>query len=453
VASPARELDVAIVGAGLSGLTAARVLAAAGLDVLVLEARDRVGGRTLSRRLGDDTIDLGGQWIGPTQDRVARLAGELGVTTFPQHHRGKKLVEQNGTVRAYRGFLPKLPITHLAELGLRIAQLERWSRQLPIGEPAAVARAEEWDDRTLADWIEATVRTQGARELITVAAEMVLAAEPRELSFLYFLHYLRAGGGLLRLTQTDGGAQERRMVGGAQELSLRMAKGLGERVRVTSAVTAIEQDVRGVVVRVPGGPVRARRAIVAVPPALSARIDLGAARSPARAAVEAGMPMGSVIKCVAAYREPFWRRRGLSGEAVSTVGAVRATFDDGSHDGTQAALVAFIVGDAARAQAGRAPEARKTTVLADLVRLFGAEAATPIAYVDHDWTGEKWSGGCYTGVMGPGVLSHHSAALRAPAGRIHFAGAESATEHIGYFDGAIGAGQRAAGEVLAALRG
>ncbi len=446
--------DVVVIGAGLSGLAAARALAATGADVVVLEARDRVGGRTFSTTVGHDVLDLGGQWIGPTQDRVAALARELGVDTIPQFHAGKKLVERAGRIASYRGFLPRLPPLALLELGVRAAQIELLCRTVPLADPARARRAAAWDRMSVADWLRTSVRSQGARDMVTIATQMVFAAEPKDLSFLYFLFYARSGGGFMRLTEIDGGAQERRFVGGAQELSLRMAALLGGRVRLDHAVTAIAQDARGVTVRGPRGEVRATHAILAVPPALAARIDLGPARTPARAALERAMPMGSVIKCIATYARPFWRQAGLSGEAISTDGVVRATFDDSAPDvahGGQAALVAFVIGDPAKQWSGR-PEARRAAVLADLVRLFGPEAAAPVHYVDRDWTQEEWSAGCYVGVMPPGVMTELGHALRAPLGRIHIAGTETATKWAGYFDGALTAGERAAAEVAARRR-
>ncbi len=337
---------------------------------------------------------------------------------------------------------------------MRAAQIELLCRTVPLADPARARRAAAWDRMSVADWLRTSVRSQGAREMVTIATQMVFAAEPKDLSFLYFLFYARSGGGFMRLTEIDGGAQERRFVGGAQELSLRMAALLGGRVRLDHAVTAIAQDARGVTVRGPRGEVRATYAILAVPPALAARIDLGPARTPARAALERAMPMGSVIKCIATYARPFWRQAGLSGEAISTDGVVRATFDDSAPDvahGGQAALVAFVIGDPAKQWSGR-PEARRAAVLADLVRLFGPEAAAPVHYVDRDWTQEEWSAGCYVGVMPPGVMTELGHALRAPLGRIHIAGTETATKWAGYFDGALTAGERAAAEVAARRR-
>jgi monoamine oxidase len=163
--------------------------------------------------------------------------------------------------------------------------------------------------------------------------------------------------------------------------------------------------------------------------------------------------MGSVIKCVIAYSRPFWREGGLSGEALSDAGPLRAVFDDSSHDGAHAALVGFIVGDEARTFHARSREERRVAVIEQLARLFGPDATTPVEYVDHDWIGETWSRGCYVGIMGQGTLTSYGSALRRPIDRVHFAGTETAEHWAGYFDGAIEAGERAAREVLAQTRG
>ncbi len=440
--------EVLVVGAGLSGLACARRLADAGRDVRVLEARDRVGGRTFSERLGSDIIDLGGQWIGPGQTRVQALVRELGVETFPQFHEGDRLLDLGGRVRRYRGTVPRVGLPTLAAMGLTMWQLERLRVQVPTDRPWAAPNAERFDGQTLEDWVHRHVPTRAGRELLAIAARAIFAAEPRELSFLHFLAYLNHGGGLERLAEVDGGAQERRLVGGVQQLSQALAERLGDRVHLSAPVRAIDQG-RTVRVESDAGAFEAERVVVALPPALAGRIHFTPALPGRRDRLSQRMPMGSALKVVAAYDRPFWRERGLSGEALSDRGPLRLVMDDSAHDGSQHALVAFFLGETAVRFTGR-PEARKEAALETLARLFGSEARSPIAYVDQDWIAEPFSRGCYVGNFGPGVWTTLGRALREPCDRIHWAGTETAREWMGYFEGALEAGERAALEILAA---
>jgi monoamine oxidase len=440
-------VDVAIVGAGFSGLYAARELVRAGRDVVVLEARDRVGGRTLTVDVDGHAIDLGGQWIGDKHERLRALAAELGVATFPQYADGKKvLVRRDGKLRTFSGFLPKVGLISLVELGIKLGALEKLCKKVPLEDPMAAPEAAALDAQTVAEWLEANVRTTRTRDMLGLAAQMILAAEPREISMLYFLLYAHAGAGMRRLAEIRHGAQDQRFTGGAQLIAQKLAAELGPRVRLEHAVTAVEQSETSVTVHTTRGPIQAGRAILAVPPALLGKLDLGEL-SAARALLHT-VPMGKVVKCVATYRKAFWRETGYSGEAFSTHGLVRATFDDCSADGSLAALVAFVVGDAAKELARQPESERRKLVLAELGRLHGPAAHQATAYVDHDWVGDPWSAGCYVGVMPPRILTQAAAFLRAPHGRLHFAGTETAIHHIGYLEGAIEAGERVAREVL-----
>jgi monoamine oxidase len=431
--------EVIVIGAGISGLSAARRLVSRGIDVRVLEARDRVGGRTLSADLGGGRIDLGGQWIGPGQNRALALVRELGITTFRQHSRGKKVQDLDGTVRRYGGLLPSVGFRALVEAGLGMFRLWRLSKK---PDP-------KFDEMTVEDYLQKTLRTRGAQSLVRVATQMIFCVEPTELSFFYFLDYLRAGQGLIKLSSIDGGAQETRFADGAQSMSLKMAAALGDRVTLDAAVTDVIDDGNGVVVKHKQGESRARRVILAIPPPLQDRINFTPSLPADRLALGREMKMGSIIKTVIAYPKPFWRAAGLSGEALSDAGPMRAVFDDCDADAHHAALVGFIVGEPARKLHEMSRDARREAVVAQLVRLFGDEARQPSAYIDQDWIGEEWSRGCYVGITGPHTLSRYGEALRRPAGRIHFAGTESATVWTGYFDGAIQAGERAADEVAA----
>lgn len=446
--SPAEPVDVVIVGAGLAGLAAARRLEALGRSVLVLEARDRVGGRTLSHRLSSgDVIDLGAQWIGPGQDRIAALVGELGLHPFPQRCEGKKVLALGDKVSTYKGDIPSLPVLGLLSLHTAIQRIDRLSAEVPLEAPHRAPKARAWDAMTVETWKQRNVPTAGARALVDVAVEAIFAASPREISLLHFLLYLRSGGGLMKLSTIRGGAQQTRLREGFQEVSRRLAETIRGPVLLEAPARRILQDGEGVTVQHARGEARGRFAVVAVPPALAGRIEHDPPLPAARDQLTQRMPMGSVIKCVAVYERPFWRDRGLSGEAVCDRDPVRIAFDDSPEDGGHGAIVAFLLADAARRAGAAPPEARRREVLAALARFFGEEAARPVEYVEKDWSAEPWSRGCYAGVMPPGVLTEYGAALREPVGRVHWAGTETAVRWMGYMDGALESGERVAQEI------
>jgi monoamine oxidase len=431
----------------MAGLCAARQLRRQDLSVFVLEARDRVGGRMLSQQVGREVLDLGGQWQGPTQDRLADLAAEFGVRMFPQHHQGRKILSWGGKLRYYSGEIPWLSPLALVELILLRSRLTNMAGQVPPDRPWAAARAADWDSMTLETWKRRHLHSNGARLFLDIVTRAVLTSEPRDLSLLYFLSYLRWGQGLDRLISIPNGAQENRFVGGAQQICQCIADELGSSLVLNAPVLAIEQDADGVTVRTGAGACRGRVAIVAVPPVVAGRICYAPDLPAKRDQLTARMPMGSVIKYIAVYDRAFWREAGFSGEAFSDTGPTVTTFDDSSPDGSHPALVTFSDGEVARVWSERSAEERKRAVLGELVRFFGRQAGQPIAFVEKNWLEDPWSRGCYVGVMGPGTMTAYGSALREPCGRIHWAGTETATEWTGYIEGAIQSGRRAADEV------
>lgn len=457
VDSGKRRHDLVVVGAGFAGLTAARRLAEAGLAVAVVEARDRVGGRVESRTLADGhTIDVGGQWTGPGQTRLRALAGELGIRTFRQFDTGRKLLSMGGRVSSYRRTIPSLPVWSLVELQAAIAKIGRRARAVPLAAPATARRAAEWDDMTLETWKRKHLRSARARTAFDFAVRSIFAAEPGELSFLHALFYLHAGGGLMKLASVDGGAQQERFHGGAQPVAEGLAAAAvaaGAELRLQSPVRAISHGEGGCVLHSDTGEFAARRVVLAVPPPLAGRIRYDPALPAPRDALTQRMPMGSVIKVVAAFERPFWRERGLSGELLSDQGPVGLAFDDSSEDGSRAALVGFMLGARAREWTGRSAEERREAVLQSFAGHFGPEALEPVDVVEKDWLADEWSRGCYAAFMTPGTMTSLGHALRRPCGCIHWAGTETAEEWNGYIEGAIRSGERAAGEVLSLVGG
>jgi monoamine oxidase len=453
-AADTREVDLVVVGAGLAGLAAAREAVAAGSTVLVVEARDRVGGRVLNEDIGGgNVVEVGGQWIGPTQDRLAALAGELGVETFPTWSEGDNLIEYAGGLRRYTGAIPRINPLVLLEVERAQRRLNRLARRVPLEAPWEAPGAARLDGQTMATWMRRNLPSRPGRMLLELGVEAVWAAQPEDVSLLHVLFYIHSAGSLERLFDTEGGAQQDRFVGGSQLVPLRMAEALGaERVVLGAPVRGVRYDGNeGVAVEADGVSVRARRAIVAVAPTLAARVSYDPPLPGFRDQLTQRMPLGTVAKCMAIYDEPFWRHEGLSGQGTSDTGPVRLTFDNSPPAGTPGVLLGFLEGRRAR-ELGRVPaEQRRQAVIDCFARLYGPRAAKPDAYVERLWAEEEWTRGCYGCHMPPGAWTSYGPALREPIGPLHWAGAEYATVWNGYMDGAVRSGERAAKEALARL--
>jgi monoamine oxidase len=285
-----------------------------------------------------------------------------------------------------------------------------------------------------------------------MGTEAVWAAEPRDLSLLHVLFYVRsAGGSFDDLVGTDGGAQDRRFVGGSQRIALALAAELGDRVVLSAPVRRIAWDDDGATVQADGHELRARRAIVALPPTLTARIAYEPGLPGHRDQLTQRMPQGTVWKCMAIFDRPFWRDEGLTGQAIGDAGPVRTTFDNSPPDGSPGILLAFLEGEFARQAGLLDPATRRARVLESLGQLFGERARAPEHYVERSWAEEEWTRGCYGCYMPTGAWTSYGSALRAPVGPIHWAGAETATIWSGYMDGAVRSGERAAAEAVRAL--
>ncbi|WP_020596736.1 flavin monoamine oxidase family protein [Spirosoma panaciterrae] len=441
--------DVIVVGAGYAGLTATRELLKAEKKVLLLEARDRIGGRVWTQRFDDGTyVDLGGAWVGPTQDRLYALAREFGVETYPTYDEGKSTQYFRGQVKRYKGLIPPLPIGALLSLDAAIKKLNKLSKNVNLAEPWATPKAQHLDSMTLAIWMSRQMRFDVARQFFQVATEAIWAADPAEISLLHALFYTKSCRDLDTLMNIKNGAQEERFVGGAQTIADRLAATFSNQLIFDAAVKAVNHTGEHIHVVTTKGTYTARRVIITVPPVLQSRIDFQPILPAQRAQLIQRMPMGSVWKCYAIYEKPFWREQGLNGLAATPDGHVTVTFDNSPRDGSYGVLMGFVLGNQAKAFSALSEDDRKRSALHSFATFFGTQALNPVRYLDHSFMNEEWSRGCYAGLMGPGVWTTLGPALRQPVGRIHWAGTETSDVWNGYIEGAIRSGERVATEVL-----
>ena len=444
--------DVVVIGAGLAGLTAARELVRAGFDTVVLEGRDRVGGRTNTALLAGVPVDLGASFVGPTQDAVLALAAELGCPTTPTYCEGANLIRWRGKVRSYRGTIPKLGILGLADIGRIRWQFERIAAGVDITAPWAATQAAKLDGTSLGGWLRSVKATSGSRNLMAIMSRVTWGAEPDEVSMLHAVRYVKASGGLDRMLDVVEGAQQDHFPTGSHQIATTMAAELGERVRLNAPVTRIEWSEDAVAFTSGAGAVEARRAIVAIPPAHRLDIDIAPAPRIEYQQLSQRWPQGALTKAYAAYPTPFWRAMGLSGQALCDEGPVFITFDVGTGAEGPGVLLGFVD---PRQFDRLPPEQRRRQAVESFAAIFGEEALEPIDYLDQRWGAEDFAPGGPTAAVPPGSWTEFGPLLRRPVGPLHWAGTETADEWTGFMDGAVRSGQRAATEVaqeLTALR-
>jgi monoamine oxidase len=439
--------DVIVVGAGLSGLSAARELVRQGKDVVVLEARDRVGGRMVRKSVtGGGWIDLGGQWIGPTQANILALAESLGVKHFDSYATGHTVVSYEGALSTIDGFFPpeapfaSVSADEVAEANRVWALFHSLAATANVERPWLTADAAHLDAQTVTNWLSTATSSEFARFCVSYWVLNQEGADPSATSMLFAVASYASG-------PDEEQPEQSLFDGAAGQIPERVAEELGDRIHLEQPVVRIAQDANGVTVTTGDRDYRADFVVVATPPYLAGAIDYSPPLPSRRMQFTQRAPMGAVFKYAAVYPTAWWRAKGLSGTTVSD-GNVLLTADSSPPSGKPGILTGFVIGPAAIRFADQPVDVREQLVIADLVTYFGEQARHPTEFVEMNWPAEKWTGGAYNAVLAPNTLTSYGSAMSEPVGRIHWAGSEMAAKWTGYFEGAVRAGYAAAHAVL-----
>jgi monoamine oxidase len=461
-AAPPEIFDVVVVGAGLSGLTAARDLLVGGKSVKVLEARDRVGGKVHNQQLENGgVVEIGAEFVGPTQDRVLQMIEDLGLTTFRTYNEGKSILLRNCSRTVYvpnpdQGGAPPVDPTALDQINATLAELNTWAAEIEVDAPWNHNRSAEWDSQSFKQHLRVSATHADADLLLTTACKAIFAVEPHEISLLYVIAYIASAGNettkgtLLSLIAVEGGSQESRVQGGTGLIPERLAEVIGsEHITLRAAVSSVTKTAAGYTIVSRARTVQAKEVVIAMPPPLTKRITFTPALPKARQNLIDGLVIPPIGKGIAVYPTPFWRRtESLNAQVISDEGAVRVTFDSSSSNASFGAILGFIFGDEMRALDKIPPAQAQKLITEDYVRYFGPQAANTSEFVLQRWDLDEWSKGGPVAIAPPNVLKANGPALRAAVDGIHFAGTETSVYWTGYMDGAIRSGERVAKEIL-----
>lgn len=446
-------LDCAIIGAGLAGLVAARDLRNRGLDVVVLEARDRVGGRVENALLTDDTyVELGGQWIGAGHDAILDLVERYGLRTIGLPTEGNLLVRVHGRAMSVptRADGKELTPFEVSDLSQGLLRLRRLAKRL-AADPAWVEANGAWLQQELRRWVHTNLRTDGAQERFEEVYVAAYGPMTNGETLLEGLRQINSGPDLETMMATNGGLNQQRVDGGMASLCEAIATELGDVVRLGQPVVKVSHHEDAVLTLASGEQVAARAVISTLPPRLAVAMEYDPALPRWRSEVAEKVAAGNVIKALLIYDRPFWRDKGLSGQSSSDEGAVRVTFDTTRQDSERGHLLGFFEGVEAGSLATKDEGDRRQAFIDSAVNAFGPEGAEVVEYIERDWAAEEYTGGCHGAHFAPGIWTSNGPVLAAAEGCLHWAGAEYSAKFNGYMEGAVRSGEEVAATVARAL--
>uniref|UniRef100_T1IN90 Amine oxidase n=1 Tax=Strigamia maritima TaxID=126957 RepID=T1IN90_STRMM len=454
-----RTAQVVVIGGGISGLTAAKLLHEEKINVIVLEAQDRVGGRTFTKRDPPRVkyVDIGGAYVGPTQNHILRLAKELNVETYKINEDKPIVHMKNGARRLFENSYYPTSWNPLIILDMNnlFRTIDQMGLEIPPEAPWKAPHAEEWDHMTVRQFAKEVTWSKSVRDFLETFININITTEAYEASLLWFLWYVKQCGGTRRIFSVTNGGQERKFVGGSQQISERIAAKLEGRVFLKKPVVGIKQSGGGVeITTLDGQKFKADFVISAIPPILLLKIHFDPPFSALKNQLIQRVPMGSVIKCIIYYRRNFWREKGICGESMCEGDEfpLSITLDDTKPDGSEPAIMGFILANKARRMTQLTEDERKDAIAKSLVKVLGSEEALhPVHYEEKNWMEMPYAGGCYTAMYPPGCMTKYAKVMREPHDRVFFAGTETAIKWSGYMDGAASSGERAARQILHAM--
>ncbi|QBJ94825.1 FAD-dependent oxidoreductase [Rhodococcus sp. ABRD24] len=447
---PSITRDVVVVGAGPSGLTAATELTKAGLSVAVLEARDRVGGRTWTDTIDGAVLEIGGQWVSPDQTALYETLETLGLDTYERYRDGDSIyIAPDGTRTVYSG--DSFPVSDhtRTEMDRLIGILDELAAEIGADEPWAHPRARELDTVSFSRWLADLSDDQEARDNIGLfVAGGMLTKPAHSFSALQAVLMAASAGSFSNLVDEDF-ILDRRVVGGMQQVSIGLAQRLGDDVLLNSPVRTVRWDDAGVTVLADGDlEVRARRVVLAVPPNLYTRISFDPPLPRRQHQMHQHQSLGLVIKVHAVYETPFWRAEGLSGTGFSASELVQEVYDNTNHGDTRGTLVGFVSDEKADAMFELSADERKRRILESVARFLGPQATEPVVYYESDWGSEEWTRGAYAASFDLGGLHRYGRDQRTPVGPIHFSCSDLAGAGYQHVDGAIRMGRDTARAII-----